>query len=115
MDELLTAVFEKSPHGYTGYIEEFPGVNTQGETLEETRKHLIEALELVLQANRELAEEEIIANHQDIMIYPSGTGGLLSSAKILLLFSNDRSTDGATMSDVSRLFLSPIVQGCLSK
>ena len=67
MDEPLTAVFEKSPHGYIGYIEEFPGVNTQGETLEETRKHLIEALELVLQANRELAEEEIISNHRDIV------------------------------------------------
>ena len=67
MDEPLTAVFEKSPHGYTGYVEEFPGVNTQGETLEEVRKHLIEALELVLQANRELAEEEIISNHRDVM------------------------------------------------
>lgn len=37
MDEPLTAVFEKSPHGYIGYIEEFPGVNTQGETLEEAK------------------------------------------------------------------------------
>ena len=67
MDEPLTAVFEKSPHGYIGYIEELPGVNTQGGTLEETRKYLIEALELVLQANRELAEEEILSNHRDIV------------------------------------------------
>ena len=37
------------------------------------------------------------------MIYPSGIGGLLSAAEILLLFSNDRSTDGATMSDVAVL------------
>ena len=72
MDEPLTAVFEKSPHGYIGYIEEFPGVNTQGETLEETRKHLIEALKLVLQANRELAEEEVISNHRDIVKEPLG-------------------------------------------
>ena len=72
MDEPLTAVFEKSPHGYIGYIEEFPGVNTQGETLEETRKHLIEALELVLQTNRELAEEEVISNHRDIVKEPLG-------------------------------------------
>ena len=49
------------------------------------------------------------------MVYSSGTGGLLPAAGISLLFSNDRSTDGATMSDVSRLFFSPIVQGCLSK
>ena len=37
MKESLTAVFEKSPHGYIGYIEELPGANTQGETLEETK------------------------------------------------------------------------------
>lgn len=67
MDELLTAVFERSPHGYIGYIEEFPGVNTQGGILEETRKYLIEDLELVLQANRELAEEEIVSDHRDIV------------------------------------------------
>lgn len=67
MDEPLTAVFERSPHGYIGYIEEFPGVNTQGGILEETRKYLIEALELVLQANRELAEEEIVSDHRDIV------------------------------------------------
>ena len=72
MDEPLTAVFEKSPHGYIGYIEEFPGVNTQGGTLEETKKYLIEALELVLQANRELAEEEIISNRRDIVKEPLG-------------------------------------------
>lgn len=72
MDEPLTAVFEKSPHGYIGYIEELPGVNTQGGTLEETRKYLIEALELVLQANRELAEEEILSNHRDIVKEPLG-------------------------------------------
>ena len=35
MKEPLTAVFEKSPHGYIGYVEELPGANTQGETLEE--------------------------------------------------------------------------------
>ena len=67
MDEPLTAVFERSPHGHIGYIEEFPGVNTQGGILEETRKYLIEALELVLQANRELAEEEIVSDHRDIV------------------------------------------------
>ena len=72
MDEPLTAVFEKSPYGYIGYIEELPGVNTQGGTLEETRKYLIEALGLVLQANRELAEEEILSNHRDIVKEPLG-------------------------------------------
>ena len=59
MKEMLTAVFEKSPYGYTGYIEELPGANTQGVTLEETKKNLIEAIQLVLEANRQLAEENI--------------------------------------------------------
>ena len=56
MKGALTAVFGKSPHGYIGYVEELPGANTQGETLEEIRANLIEAIQLVLRANRELAE-----------------------------------------------------------
>jgi len=58
MREKLTAVFRKSKYGYIGYIEELPGANTQGKTLEETKKNLIEAIQLVLEANRQLAEEE---------------------------------------------------------
>ena len=60
MKEILTAVFEKSPYGYIGYVEELPGANTQGATLEETKKNLIEAIQLVLGANRQLAEENIL-------------------------------------------------------
>lgn len=67
MKEPLTAVFEKSPYGYIGYVEELPGANTQGETLEETKANLIEAVQLVLQANRELAEEEIKADKREIV------------------------------------------------
>lgn len=55
----LTAVFKKFPEGYVGFVEELPGANTQGATLEETRKNLDEAVELVLEANRELAEESL--------------------------------------------------------
>ena len=58
MDQNLTAVFEKTPDGYIGYIEELPGANTQGATLDETRDNLKEAIELVLEANRQLVEEE---------------------------------------------------------
>ena len=58
MKESLTAVFEESPHGYIGYVEELPGANTQGETLEKTKANLIEATQLVLLASRELAEAE---------------------------------------------------------
>lgn len=53
----LTTVFQKVPEGYIGFVEEFPGANTQGATLEEARANLQEAIELVLEANRQLAEE----------------------------------------------------------
>ncbi len=55
----LTAVFEQVPEGYIGYVEELPGANTQAATLEEARQSLIEAVELVLDANRRLAEERL--------------------------------------------------------
>lgn len=55
----LTKVFQKVPEGYIGFVEELPGANTQGETLEETRTNLEEAIELVLEANRVLAEERL--------------------------------------------------------
>ena len=54
----FTAVFEPAAEGgYAASVEEIPGVNTQGETLEEARENLREALELVLEVRRELAEE----------------------------------------------------------
>ncbi len=56
MEMNLTAVYQKVPEGYIGFIEELPGANTQGATLEETRENLKEAIELVLEANRILAE-----------------------------------------------------------
>ena len=55
----LTAVFEKVPEGYIGFIEELPGANTQGATIDEARENLQEAARLVLEANRELAEEAL--------------------------------------------------------
>lgn len=56
----FTAVFQKVPEGYIGFIEELPGANTQGATLEEARENLKEAVRLVLEANKQLAEEEIV-------------------------------------------------------
>ena len=55
----FTAVFEPAPEGgFTAYVEEIPGVNTQGETLDEARENLREALEMVLDVRREMAEEQ---------------------------------------------------------
>jgi predicted RNase H-like HicB family nuclease len=55
----LTAVFQKVPEGYIGFVEELPGANTQAPTLDEARKYLAEAVELILEANRALSEESI--------------------------------------------------------
>jgi predicted RNase H-like HicB family nuclease len=55
----LTAVFRRFPEGYAAFVEELPGANTQGATLDEARANLAEAVAMVLQANRELAEEDL--------------------------------------------------------
>ena len=58
----FTAVFEQIGNDYIGYIEEIPGVNTQGATLEEARVNLQEALELVMDVRREMALEEQVGH-----------------------------------------------------
>jgi predicted RNase H-like HicB family nuclease len=59
MDLELTAVFRRVPEGYIAFVEELPGANTQGATLEEARRNLKEAVALVLEANRALASEDV--------------------------------------------------------
>jgi len=59
MNLKLTKVFKKVPEGYIGFVEELRGANTQGDTLQEARANLEEAIALVLEANRTLAEELI--------------------------------------------------------
>lgn len=49
-----TAVYMKVPEGYVAFVEELPGANTQGETLEEARVNLKEAVIMVLETNRAL-------------------------------------------------------------
>ena len=53
----LTAVFQKVREGYIGFVEELPGADDQARTLKQARASLAEAVELVLQANREPVEE----------------------------------------------------------
>ncbi|MEI8203608.1 MAG: type II toxin-antitoxin system HicB family antitoxin [Bacteroidota bacterium] len=56
----LTAVFEPDEEsGYIAYIEEIPGVNSQGETLEEAKSNLLEALDLIMETRRSLAEDDL--------------------------------------------------------
>ncbi len=55
----LTAIFQKVAEGYIGFVEELPGANSQGATLEEVRANLEEAVALVLDTNRALTEESL--------------------------------------------------------
>jgi predicted RNase H-like HicB family nuclease len=61
----LTAIFQQVPEGYIAFIEELPGANTQGATMVEAKENLMEAIHLVLEANREMTEKYIMG--QDVM------------------------------------------------
>lgn len=53
-----TAVYQKHGAWYLGWVEEIPGVNTQGKTLKEAKENLKEALELVLELNKSMIEKD---------------------------------------------------------
>jgi predicted RNase H-like HicB family nuclease len=56
----FTAVYIEVPEGFIAFVEELPGANTQGATLEEAKENLKEAVDMVLEANRELSEKELV-------------------------------------------------------
>jgi predicted RNase H-like HicB family nuclease len=56
----FTAVYQEAEEGgYIAYAEEVPGAITQGETLDEARANLAEAIQLVLETNREQRRLEL--------------------------------------------------------
>jgi predicted RNase H-like HicB family nuclease len=55
----FTAIFEKDGDGWIAYVAELTGANTQGDTLDEARENLKEAVSLILEANRELAGRDV--------------------------------------------------------
>ncbi|HEY0159428.1 MAG TPA: type II toxin-antitoxin system HicB family antitoxin [Thermoanaerobaculia bacterium] len=60
MSHEFTAVFEEAPEGgYTAFVQELPGAISQGETIDEARENLREAIQLILEANRELAMRDV--------------------------------------------------------
>jgi predicted RNase H-like HicB family nuclease len=58
MVKQFTAIYKKSGKWYLGWIEEIPGVNTQGKTLKETKENLKEALLLILETNKMINKKE---------------------------------------------------------
>jgi predicted RNase H-like HicB family nuclease len=68
-DMKLTAAYKKVGDWWAASIEEIPGVHTQGATFEEARENLKDALKMVLEANRELAEKENKATRRENFIF----------------------------------------------
>jgi predicted RNase H-like HicB family nuclease len=59
MQRQFTAVYRRDGKWWAAYVEELPGANTQGKTIEEARENLKEAIALMLEFNREKAEQEL--------------------------------------------------------
>jgi predicted RNase H-like HicB family nuclease len=57
--EKFTAVFEKSDEWWIGFVEELPGANTQGKTIDEARENLKEAVQLIIAAGREITRLQL--------------------------------------------------------
>jgi predicted RNase H-like HicB family nuclease len=67
----FSATYEREGEWWIGYVAELPGANAQGRTLEETREYLREAVQLIVEANRELARraaKEREAIHEDLLV-----------------------------------------------
>jgi len=69
MDMKLTAAYKQVGEWWAASIEEIPGVHTQGSTFEEARENLKDALQMVLEVNRELAEKENKATRREEFIF----------------------------------------------
>jgi predicted RNase H-like HicB family nuclease len=56
----FTAVYLKSTHGYVGFLEELPGVNSSGRTLDEARATLQRLAAVVFEEERREAEALLV-------------------------------------------------------
>jgi predicted RNase H-like HicB family nuclease len=68
-DMKLTAAYKQVGDWWAASIEEIPGVHTQGATFEEARENLKNALQMVLEVNRELAEKENKATRREEFVF----------------------------------------------
>lgn len=64
MTNNFTAVYQPAEEGgFIAFVEELPGAITQGETIEEARENLMDAVQLILEANREQNRLELADGH----------------------------------------------------
>ena len=59
MQNQFTAVYEQHGEWWMAWVEEIPGANTQGRTLEEARENLMDAVQELFAARRELARQKL--------------------------------------------------------
>lgn len=59
MIQQYTGIYKKHGKWFLGWVEEIPGVNTQGRTLKEAKANLKEALSLIIEVNRVLTRKEV--------------------------------------------------------
>ena len=69
----FTAVFLEVPEGgYSAYVEEIPGANSQGDTLDEAKRNLSEALLMVLETNKILSQKNLqhgLKSHREPLLF----------------------------------------------
>jgi len=70
MKREFTAVYEKRGKWYVAYLEEVPGVNTQGKTIREAKRNLKEAARLILVTNREILRKSLLNGAQTVVKEP---------------------------------------------
>jgi predicted RNase H-like HicB family nuclease len=68
-DMKLTAAYKQMGDWWAAWVEEIPGVNTQGKTLEEARENLKDALRMVVEAKRELSEKEHEPTRREELVF----------------------------------------------
>ena len=69
--EKFSAVFEQDGEWWIGFVEELHGANSQGRTLDEARKKLKEAVQLIIETKRELSRREVAGKNvirEDILV-----------------------------------------------
>lgn len=64
----FTAIYQKRGRWFLAWVEEIPGVNTQGRTLKETQENLKEALQMVIESNRKLARSRYDFKREPVSI-----------------------------------------------
>ena len=68
MNATYTAVIQKEGEWWIGWIEEVPGVNSQGQTRQELLDNLRDALEEALEMNRAEARAAANGNYEEVSI-----------------------------------------------